>query len=134
MREFINIVESITPAENLLNRYREFTEPYAHGERQFGQTTSVLALDSNSHHDTVHVDEILSLAPKSGDASRFIKKICRDADELGVSLTLSAVALIGASDQHMNTSDLVAWYERNGFVKVRKILGGFDMKRTPKTL
>jgi hypothetical protein len=123
-----------SPAQKFIDKYMEVTHPHPmmRGSRLYGYTTSDIRRDLDSPNDTVYISDIMTLEAKNGHANILLKALCGLADKLGVTLTLSAKAY-GTDKNFMKMKDLVAWYQRNGFVLDGRGSkeNGYPMKRLP---
>lgn len=75
-----------------------------------------VVLEDRRH--AVKVLSIRSLDPGEGNGTRVLARLCRMADEHGVTLMLEAAPLDRYSDElgeRMATERLRAWYHRHGF-------------------
>lgn len=66
------------------------------------------------------IDFIESYAPGKGIAGRALRAVCAEADRLGITLGLLAEAQYPGSEDYLEIDELIAWYERNGFVETEE--------------
>lgn len=115
MRQFIDLIESPhgdnTPAHAFLADLRDATgENWFNGkERVLGQAATQVTLVSPSE---VHINDIRSMSPGEGHASKLLKLVTTLADKHQITLDLTAKSY---DDERMSTQKLISWYMRNGF-------------------
>jgi len=67
--------------------------------------------------NTVNLDTIKAFKTREGHGSKILDNLEADADKNGITITLTAQPL-GKADEKMTTSDLMAYYEKRGYVEV----------------
>lgn len=78
--------------------------------------------------DRVRLSDIVSLEPGNGHGSAALDFLTGLADDLGVTIELTAKAY---TDERLTTKQLRDWYSRKGFQVTSEIEDGFDMERKP---
>jgi hypothetical protein len=74
---------------------------------------------------SVHLSNIRTLNPSAGESSKALKAVTDMADANGIDISLFAVPY---GDSGLKKKQLIEWYKRNGFIKVR----GDEMVRKAK--
>ena len=75
---------------------------------------------------SVTIHRLWTLQPGQGNGATVLRKVCDLADYYGVELTLKTLPF-GRKPYPMAREQLVAWYERHGFIQ-----SGRKMKRKPQ--
>jgi hypothetical protein len=95
--------------------------------REFARTLEGCAVTLGFEDDAIQIASIEALEPNRGAGTRAMLKICELADAYGVELRLIADPFKDKNGRRMKRADLMAWYERFGFVKRKP--GSYVMKR-----
>lgn len=120
-----------SPASQYIELFKDHCDPAPPGRDGFMIDDVIVELGVRDRN-TVVINNIQSLSRGYGQASKALKELIRDADELGITLALYASAY---SNRGLTLEQLISWYERNGFVADSKYHSGkrgVDMIRPPR--
>lgn len=123
-----------TPAERFLDQVWDATypHPFMRGQRIYGGAVIEVNKNIDNRTSGIHISDILAIEPRQGHGATALKALCDLADELGVTLDLTAKAYMTGPEAktRMSTKQLVDWYSKFGFVKKRgNAQDGYDMVR-----
>lgn len=105
---------------SFMDQYR--TNPFNPREIIVGNALVEL---QRSGDKAMHLSSIRTLQPNSGESSKALKAVTDMADANGIDISLFAVPY---GDSGLKKKQLIEWYKRNGFIKVR----GDEMVRKAK--
>lgn len=138
LRDFINIVEGVartTPAEQFM------ADLLASGRASYSDPQDVVIETTNVKCRIYGPREILlnsimvnSAYREKGEGSRVLKIICDLADRHGITIYGNAHPIRKMlGERHLKLADLIAWYERHGFVVSNEpAANGVNMTRKPR--
>lgn len=95
--------------------WRKLTKPSGGADTDVRVWEDTVTIDLHHVDDAIYINKIESNERRSGNASRALRAICNLADRFHTPIELSAYSDEG--DNSLSDSALIAWYERNGFVR-----------------
>lgn len=82
-----------------------------------GNILGIVAMAAMTNDDmtSVHIFHFSVFRPKHGNGTRMLKVLCRKADQLNVTLSLSPIPSPNGEDHQITSRQLIGWYHKFGF-------------------
>jgi len=103
--------------------------PFVLKDRQ-NNALGIVAMATLPHDDApvVHIFHFSVFEQRCGNGSKMLDTLCRKADQLNVTLTLSPIPSRNGKDDLISDADLIGWYHKYGFT------GDLLLRRLPRDL